>query len=55
MQRNLFISSILPLLLLLLIAPAVAQSSKKPLYKNPKASVEDRVSDLMSRMTLEEK
>lgn len=26
-----------------------------PLYKNPKASIEDRINDLLPRMTLEEK
>lgn len=26
-----------------------------PVYKNPKASIEDRVNDLLPRMTLEEK
>lgn len=26
-----------------------------PLYKNPKASIEDRVKDLLPRMTIEEK
>ena len=26
-----------------------------PIYKDPQASVEDRVADLVSRMTLEEK
>lgn len=26
-----------------------------PTYKNPKAAIEDRVNDLLSRMTIEEK
>ena len=26
-----------------------------PIYKNPNATIEDRVSDLISRMTIEEK
>lgn len=39
--------------------PLHARASNKdgspPLYKNPNASIEDRVSDLLPRMTLEEK
>ncbi len=34
---------------------AKAENEKKPLYKNPKAPINDRVKDLMSRMTLEDK
>lgn len=30
-------------------------TSATPLYKDPKAKVEDRVADLLSRMTIEEK
>ena len=37
------------------VATAFAQKQDVPLYKNPKASVEARVNDLLSRMTLEEK
>ena len=32
-----------------------AQAAETPLYKNPKATVEQRVDDLLGRMTLEEK
>lgn len=32
-----------------------AKDNNKPLYKNPKAPIEERVNDLLSRMTLEEK
>lgn len=32
-----------------------AASEKKPVYKNPKADIEDRVEDLIGRMTLDEK
>jgi beta-glucosidase len=40
----------------LLLAIAGADNSKStPLYKNPKASVDDRVADLLKRMTIEEK
>jgi beta-glucosidase len=35
--------------------PALAQANKAPLYKDPKASVAQRVEDLLGRMTLEEK
>lgn len=39
--------------------PLHARGSNKdgsvPVYKNPKASIEDRVNDLLPRMTLEEK
>lgn len=34
---------------------SAAQKKGTPLYKNPKASVEQRVNDLLGRMTLEEK
>jgi beta-glucosidase len=34
---------------------ASAAADKTPLYKNPKASTDDRVSDLLKRMTIEEK
>ena len=34
---------------------AMAGTKKQPIYKNPKASIEQRVNDLLSRMTLEEK
>ena len=37
------------------VGAALAQHKDLPLYKNPKASVEARVNDLLSRMTLEEK
>ena len=39
---------------LLLIAPLRAQI-EMPAYRNPKLTIEERVSDLLSRMTLEEK
>ncbi len=42
------------LVCLLLIAPLKAQV-ETPAYRNPKLSIDDRVSDLLSRMTLEEK
>ena len=34
---------------------AMAGRKEQPIYKNPKASIEQRVNDLLSRMTLEEK
>lgn len=42
-------------LFLLLISFACKDSSDNPLYKNASASIEDRVADLVGRMTLEEK
>lgn len=33
---------------------AMAGTKEQPIYKNPKASIEQRVNDLLSRMTLEE-
>ena len=33
----------------------MAGTKEQPIYKNPKASIEQRVNDLLSRMTLEEK
>lgn len=41
-------------LIVLLLIPALAQDPMPP-YKNPRLSVEQRVADLLSRMTLEEK
>ncbi|KAH6715680.1 glycoside hydrolase superfamily [Leptodontidium sp. MPI-SDFR-AT-0119] len=38
-----------------LILSAAVAADVKPLYKDPKASVDDRVADLLSRMTIEEK
>ena len=35
--------------------PMAAQNSDAPLYKDPRATIERRVNDLVSRMTLEEK
>jgi beta-glucosidase len=34
---------------------SVAQAADRPLYKNPRAPVDDRVADLLQRMTVEEK
>lgn len=49
-------SQIVALIFLALVFMAFsADARKKPLYKNPKAPIEDRVEDLLSRMTLEEK
>lgn len=36
-------------------APVMAKNESKPLYKDAKAPIEQRVNDLLSRMTLEEK
>ena len=36
-------------------AQEVAKPGATPLYKNPKAKIEDRIADLLPRMTLEEK
>ena len=43
------------LLSLCMLCVISCKYEKKPLYKNPDASIEDRVEDLLSRMTLEEK
>lgn len=43
------------LVALSLALPAVAQTTSTPAYKDPAAAVEDRVSDLLGRMTLDEK
>ena len=43
------------LLLLGLCSLGAAQNGSKPLYKNPDAPVNDRVDDLLSRMTIEDK
>ncbi|KAF7547360.1 hypothetical protein G7046_g9031 [Stylonectria norvegica] len=37
------------------LAASVWASQSKPLYKNPKASIDDRVADLLKRMTVKEK
>ncbi len=39
----------------LLLCPSLNSQEQSPRYKEPKLAVEDRVSDLLSRMTLEEK
>ena len=36
-------------------ARAANKDGSSPLYKDPNANIEDRVSDLLSRMTVEEK
>jgi beta-glucosidase len=41
--------------LVVAVARAVRNDSSTPLYKNSQASVDDRVADLLSRMTIEEK
>ncbi len=52
MKKTLFC---MVLLLGLTALPALSQQSTSALYKNPKAPVSDRVHDLLSRMTIEEK
>ena len=37
------------------LAGAMAANKKQPIYKDAKAPIEERVNDLVSRMTLEEK
>lgn len=49
------IAQLLTLLMLTASAQAVAKDDDKPLYKDSKAPIEQRVDDLLSRMTLEEK
>ena len=46
---------ILTIALMAIILNAMAGTKEQPIYKNPKASIEQRVNDLLSRMTLEEK
>ncbi len=48
---------LIPALVLAAVAAALVMSScsSTPVYKNPNASIEDRVEDLLSKMTLEEK
>lgn len=41
--------------LLIAISDAAADSHKTPIYKNPHASIDARVADLLSRMTIEDK
>ena len=43
------------LLLIQLCAGLTAAKGSRPLYKDPNAAIEDRVSDLLGRMTLEDK
>lgn len=46
---------ILTIALMAITLNAMAGTKEQPIYKNPKASIEQRVNDLLSRMTLEEK
>jgi beta-glucosidase len=43
------------LLLLQLCAGLTAAQDSSPLYKDPNADIEDRVADLLGRMTVEDK
>ena len=52
MKKLTFISC---LLLSGCLAGAMAANKKQPIYKDAKAPIEERVNDLVSRMTLEEK
>jgi len=49
------IHALLVLISVLMIQCQSGQQTGEPLYKNPEASIEDRVEDLLQRMTLEEK
>mgnify|MGYP000361618973 CR=1 FL=1 len=51
MKKLTFISC---LLLSGCLAGAMAANKKQPIYKDAKAPIEERVNDLVSRMTLEE-
>src|SRR5207237_8056435 len=44
-----------PVLVLLLLTPAAAARAQQLPYRDPKLAIERRVSDLLARMTLEEK
>ena len=46
---------LLTIVIMAITMNAMAGTKEQPIYKNPKASVEQRVNDLLSRMTLEEK
>ena len=46
---------ILTIAIMAITMNAMAGTKEQPTYKNPKASIEQRVNDLLSRMTLEEK
>jgi beta-glucosidase len=41
--------------LLIVIGEATTDSKKTPIYKNPNVSVDARVADLLSRMTIQDK
>src|SRR5437879_6476245 len=47
--------AILSLVCALACLPSLAQQTQQPAYKNPQLPVEQRVNDLISRMTLQEK
>ncbi|HEY1184653.1 MAG TPA: hypothetical protein VGE89_10755, partial [Bryobacteraceae bacterium] len=57
-HRSLFILA-LPLLVFLFAFPASSQpataAQPAPKYRDPKLTIDERVADLLSRMTLEEK
>ena len=50
-----FMKKIFAVLLLCSLVFSFAAAKRKPIYKDPKAPIEKRVEDLLSRMTLEEK
>ena len=50
MKKRLFVIG-----MIISTALGIYAQNNKPVYKNPEASVEDRIGDLLSRMTLEEK
>ena len=43
------------LITLTTITMTAKDNTKRPIYKDPKATIEQRVEDLLSRMTIEEK
>ena len=54
-MNKLSLNSLISYVFLLVISLSVSSQNSSPIYLNPNASIESRVNDLMSRMTIEDK
>ena len=54
-MNKLSLNSLISYVFLLVISLSVSSQNSSPIYLNPNVSIESRVNDLMSRMTIEDK